>query len=89
MTGSNAKLLNVGPHHHLPNMGVFLSQIAEPVIKVCKFAQALVPDLSLSSEFNRRYSVDWRALERNKYAPWGRGHASGLSGKVAIPKGNR
>ena len=25
------------------------------------------------------FEIDHRALERNKYAPWGRGHASGLA----------
>lgn len=25
------------------------------------------------------YEIDHRALERNKYAPWSRGHASGLA----------
>lgn len=25
------------------------------------------------------FNIDHRALERNKYAPWKRGHASGLS----------
>lgn len=34
-----------------------------------------------SLRHGKRIEVDWRALERNKYAPWGRGFASGLEGK--------
>lgn len=26
----------------------------------------------------QHFNIDWKSLERNKYAPWGRGHNSGL-----------
>ena len=28
------------------------------------------------------YRVDWKSLERNKYAPWGRGHNTSLGETV-------
>ncbi len=37
----------------------------------------------------RHSYIDHKALERNKYAPWGRGMASRLEGHVDIPKGSR
>lgn len=35
-------------------------------------ASSLVATAILDGDL-RRYSMDWRAMERNKYAPWGRG----------------
>jgi hypothetical protein len=37
----------------------------------------------------RVFSIDWRSLERNKYAPWGCGSSSGLEGRASIQSYNR
>ena len=48
-----------------------------PMPKPTRLSQA-----TISTEVDHRgvqhFYVDHRALERNKYAPWGRGHLSGL-----------
>lgn len=54
-----------------------------PVIKPTKSNNALVRQDErmlklMPTTISNLYRVDWRALERNKYAPWGRGHASRL-----------
>ncbi len=81
-----SSLLNafgVVPKSTLPHM---------PAIQQSKFAKALVSSNRKHVVRTNRggphngqpfgvdvFNIDHRALERNKYAPWGRGHASGLS----------
>ena len=58
-----------------------IGQALQPSIKKTRFEMALKLTRLKSSqtgfEYDCRYP-DYRALERNKYAPWGRGELSGL-----------
>jgi hypothetical protein len=70
------------------------AQAVLPAIIPTKAVKAMVlQNHSLRSTYkggvSRVYYIDHKALERNIYAPWGRGHASGLDGRREIPVGNR
>jgi hypothetical protein len=70
------------------------AQVVRPVIRPTKYVKAMVlQEHSLRSTYkggvSRLYFINHKALERNIYAPWGRGDASGLEGQKAIPAGNR
>ena len=58
-----------------------IGQVLQPSIKKTRYEMAFKPTRLKSSrtgfEYDCRYP-DYRALERNKYAPWGRGELSGL-----------
>jgi len=49
--------------------------ILQPKVTPTKYSLAMIPmrkNIDVPGE-PQRFTVDWRALERNKYAPWGRG----------------
>lgn len=58
-----------------------IGQVLQPSIKRTRYEMAFKLTRLKSSqtgfEYDFRYP-DYRALERNKYAPWGRGELSGL-----------
>ena len=58
-----------------------IGQVLQPSIKKTRFEMALKPTRLKLSQTDFEYDCsypDYRALERNKYAPWGRGELSGL-----------
>ena len=83
-----SSLLNAFGVAPKPASGAFI----QPSIQPSKFSKALVKSKRLHvvrtapGSLNGGqpisvdvFEIDHRALERNKYAPWSRGHASGLA----------
>lgn len=75
-----AKLFNVGSS--TPRSGTLLTNPLIPEIKRTRRTQATIEvgPSHLSTRMNHvpLMRVEERRLERNKYAPWGRGDLSGL-----------
>jgi len=58
-----------------------MGNMAMPKIRPSRFARALVPHdppmlQTRKGGVVKWWVLDYKALERNKYAPWGRGHAA-------------
>ena len=78
MTSSTTDYHRIDPKPTATNAAM---PVLNPVVKPSRMARALVrmnpPFIQTKKGGVVPYwRIDWRALERNKYAPWGVGHAA-------------